>query len=273
VDRLVEISKFQFAEMKSLAEPCSHDSMTWFSRSPEYKGWEFSREPAKFLWYSGLPRSGKTATSINILQKLQNEMKYRTKRDVVHVFCTESVILPERTKKMRTTPAWVVCSMLAQLMGSCLGRFEERFEKVLYTPNAKENMVWAANLGRDISLDSSSQEQRRSPLTTNDTPHNVSEDVLWDLFGQIVRIEDNREIQIVIDGVDRIEPEEDRLRFLMDLRASFDALKSETEKAIKILVTSRPYATIREVLKDLPSIDTASEIKGLEPASSSGIFN
>jgi Cdc6-like AAA superfamily ATPase len=201
--------------------------MEWILKSPEFENWLSSHEP-QFLWYSGLPGSGKTTTSLHIVQQIkQMHTSFRTR--LAFFFC-------KIQKKPSSTI--VVASIISQLLDS---------DTIDCIP---------PNLRTSLSLSDQSTERKHEA-----TLWQILEKMLRTLLESTERLE----IRVILDGIDELHSE-DLDRFLSNLREVWDNIKgrnnAKNASRFKILAVSRPYPNISELLKGLPYINPEKESTG-----------
>jgi hypothetical protein len=88
---------------------------------------------------------------------------------------------------------------------------------------------------------------------------------LWGLVWDSMTASSNREIVLILDGVNEIRPEEAREVFLSNIVTHFNRAKSEKHITLKVFVTSLPFEDVRKAFKDLPSIEKDKERQGYTP--------
>jgi Cdc6-like AAA superfamily ATPase len=87
--------------------------------------------------------------------------------------------------------------------------------------------------------------------------HSSREGILWEILRVFIDKMNEHEIYIVVDGIDEINLEQ-RKRFL----GSLCDLPKVSTKMLRILVSSRPYRDIQDILDDLPFINPDKEYLG-----------
>jgi len=71
----------------------------------------------------------------------------------------------------------------------------------------------------------------------------------------------NREIVLILNGVNEIRPEEAREAFLSNIVTHFNRAKSEKHITLKVFVTSLPFEDVQKAFKDLPSRERQGTIR------------
>ena len=92
----------------------------------------------------------------------------------------------------------------------------------------------------------------------------ASSDAYWGALRAVLDIEQEMELSLIIDGIDRTENQ--KLEFIQDLLIFIEHLE-ERPSTTRVLLTSRPQAEIREILGRLPLIEYDMERKGFVPYS------
>jgi hypothetical protein len=87
-----------------------------------------------------------------------------------------------------------------------------------------------------------------------------TDDELWTALGAVLAKEQERELFIIVDGLDEVQHE--KRKFINEVRAFVEHLQQQTSK-VKILLTSRPQDEIKEALDGLLCIEFDKERKGL----------
>ncbi|KAM0473862.1 hypothetical protein ACHAPX_007910 [Trichoderma viride] len=83
------------------------------------------------------------------------------------------------------------------------------------------------------------------------------------MLNNLLESKEYLEVRIVLDGIDELHPE-DLGRFLSNLREVWNNIKGKlnTASKLKVLIVSRPFPNISEILKDLPFINPEKESTG-----------
>jgi GTPase SAR1 family protein len=209
-------------------------SLNWFISSPEFEAWDSQK--STFLWLSGIPNSGKTVLSCYLVEYLKNRQTYKAERDVIAFFCSSG---PENNRP-RIQIEHILGSIASQLL-----RCEE---------------------GR---LDIASRQNPLSKFVPKHPPLALPLGPLWKLVRDLITAISDREIVLILDGVDEIRPQETREIFLDGILKLWKHLQSKEQATVKIFVTSRPFSDIQQALTDLPNMEKDKERKGLLPLTKS----
>jgi hypothetical protein len=209
----------------------------WFIKSPEYRTWsswaDTSVRPTQFLWYTGRPGTEKTGALTAAVKRLQCTFDESPTLDVVYFFCSP----PAETGTTFSLSSASTAEILRSLIAQFVSRDKQRFH----------------------TLPSDDKERIRS--TFNPVLELLPQGS-WRLIELLLRSRPDRRVHIIIDGLDAIRPEEDRILFTSELRRLWDSIVSEPGMNLKILITSLPYAHIRDAFAHLPFIDPFTEVMG-----------
>lgn len=217
------------------------ESKDWFLQTPEYRNWSSSEQPipleSQFLWYTGRPNIGKTATAAHIVQKLQNMLKDSDRQDVVFFFCSPLDKNNPHTPISGPHASDVLCSVISQLLVSdnervrCLKRQDQDLLRSVLSAAARGALVKQAEY--------------------------------WHLLGRLIRANRESGLRIVIEGLHHIHPEEEKIEFVKSLRDVVDAFSLENDVFLKVFVTSLSHDPIAKAFEGLTFINPANEVAGM----------
>lgn len=88
---------------------------------------------------------------------------------------------------------------------------------------------------------------------------------LWGLILDLITASSECEVILILNGVNKIRPEEARETFLDNLVTLFNRVQSEELITIRVFVTAIPFEDIRRAFKDLPNIEKDKERQGYAP--------
>ena len=188
---------------------------------------------AGFLWYTGRPNSGKSAALSYVVRQLQT---LTASVDTVYFFGPTTSA--SRFARPQVKVANILGSLISQL--ACCDSVNET-EK------------------RFSSLDANNRRRLQSIF---DPDLELSPQMLWELFDRLLRCNMARRVLVIIDGLDAIQPEDDRNAFVRHLRDIWNSLSLEVSATTKFLVSSLPYDPIRQAFSHLPFIDPVTEVTG-----------
>ena len=205
------------------------DSMEWFMKSVEVDSWLSSHE-TQFLWHSGARGSGKTKSSWYIVRHyLEQRAAFQPR--LVYYFHPENDEAPDATNRPHNPTSYhITLSIIAQLLSG-------NDDLVQHIPPDVQHQLLACCQTTDPS----------------------QEEVLWRTIRVLVKNMTESNLIVIVDGVDRL-PSDQRAYFLQSIRDLWIAEKSRS--TLKVLISSRPYSDIRNIIGDLPSIDPEKELTG-----------
>ena len=213
--------------------PNIRPSLDWFFDSPEFSTW-ISGKSSSFLWCSGIPKSGKTVLSCYLKNYLSDREAHMRGREIISIFCAS----------------------VKEQMGSI------EMERIL-------GYIASQLLRNDKNrLQNVSQQRPPQDWLPARIPLPFEGDFLQSLWGLVwdsMTASSNREIVLILDGVNEIEPEEAREAFLSNIVTHFNRAKSEKHITLKVFVTSLPFEDVQKAFKDLPSIEKDKERQGYTP--------
>ncbi|RDW57277.1 hypothetical protein BP5796_12727 [Coleophoma crateriformis] len=211
--------------------------VNWFLESKQYSTWTSTDHSgsshARFLWYTGRPGSGKSAALTYVVDRLRSSPETM---DLIYFFGSVPSAERSRTARSNVTAAEVLESLIIQLI-QCDSIYSCGKRLSSLTANDRERLRSISNPALELSSK-----------------------MLWDLFGRLLRCKLARRVLVIIDGLDAIHPEEDRNRFVRQLRDLWDSLALELSATSKFLVSSLPYDPIRQAFVNLPFIDPITEV-------------
>lgn len=200
----------------SIANQLDTEDLDWFFDSTEFHEW-YGQQDSSILWLSGIPGSGKTVTALSLWSFLQSKDTYNKTTDVAVCFCPPST-------GTRQTPETQVTGILSTLICRLTCENQDRIEAVT----------------QDCEL----PEQRRQ-LIPSAVPATVIG--LAKILSTAIKVKACNPIVIILDGIDMIQPEQERTKFLQYLLH----LRQETMSTrinFKLCLTSRPFEDIKREL-------------------------
>ena len=232
----------------SLSLDCNQPKFHWVFRNIDYKKWD-SASGCQMLWISGPPECNISQISSYVVDQEKNRAeKSRTlKREHLVLFFFYSSEITKGSVAVYTILNQIVhCSPMEKRI-PIIQRFlhsllEQAFKK-------EEGCSWKQ---RGFKEEDSPHENIKRLL-------NASVDELWAALRAVLSCEQDRELSIIVDGLEHIEHQRDK--FIGGVRSFIEHLRQRTPK-IKILLTSRPLVEIKELFNGLPSIEHDRERKG-----------
>jgi hypothetical protein len=202
------------------------EDFNWFMNLPEYLKWSFPGSDT-LLWYADQPGSGKTTLLQNLALKLQDRQWDNRDIIVAHFFRPESTMAEQFTSESNILPVTVLRSIVFQLLDKAHDRIPLGLRK------------------------------RLEDLLSNDNPKSEE---LWELVCDVIKATPDKEMHIIIDGIDYIHPEA-QSEFLKRLLKLWNALPSEPAIVAKFLIAGSPSPEIRDILRGVPVINENIERK------------
>ena len=221
----------------------------WIFRNIDYKKWN-SASDSQVLWLSGLPKCNIRQVSSYIVDQEKNraEKNRASGREhvVLHFFYSSEItrgsiaVHTLLNQIVHCSPMDKRILIVRRFLHSLL---EQTFEK-------EEAPNWNQ---RGFS-------EEDSPDTKIEKLLDASVDGLWAALGAVLACEQGRELSIIIDGLEYIQYQRDK--FIRGVSSFVEHLQQRTS-TVKILLTSRPLAEIRDILDWLPCIEHDRERNGL----------
>ena len=255
--------------------------------SDEYNAWvswvSDSSRPTDFLWYRGGPRVGKTATLACVVQKLREASEMNLAVDTIYAFCgstgnnNPSDISGSGTlqslKTLQSSSKVFHCS--SETPRTFLGTFHDSGSETLGSSEAFQmsasqilrsfiSQLVLSSIRRVQCLNDQDRELLRDAVSikTEALPNKS----LWSLLIALITAQPQRDIHLVIDGLDSIRPETDKILFTNKLRKMWDRLCAGQSRNFKLLVSSLPHTPIQQAFLHLPCIDPSTVAKGELPS-------
>jgi hypothetical protein len=213
----------------------------WIFENLDFQHWE-TASCSQTLWLYGPPERNMHHVSSYIV----NENLLKTQRTVLYYFC--SSITSEK-------------SAVSQFVRALLYQF------IHYSPQEKQKPIvinFFRSLLKSIYKEEDYYHKELEILDdcvekwlnkTFDTPT----EALWTALMTTLAHESNRELLIVIDGLEKVQ--DDTSGIIGDFRELIDYLQQRI-LIIKVLFTSQPQAGIKRLLNGLPYIEYDKERKG-----------
>jgi hypothetical protein len=207
------------------------DSFIWLWDSSEYRAWHDSEANHIQILYHPAPAAhGKTLASWYVCERLLEQE--RRGKTVAYFFCSKSDSSVEH----------LIRSLVGQLLGKNIPDAAEMHRSL-----SKSDHKFAAELFRSFVPRAQTGQNNRGSET------------LAGLLGLLAKT--LKLIQpgyLIVDGVDQLSQVNQRVDFLKFFLNPPDELKGTKTR---IFITSRPYADLVELLKDVPTIDQDTERK------------
>jgi hypothetical protein len=212
----------------------------------DFKQWSTTSCP-QVLWLSGPPECDIHQVSSYIVDQEKNRTS-KTQYFVLYFFCSAAA---------RKEP--IIVTFIHTLL----------HQTVSCSPTNKRILIVRRFL---YSLLEGTFKKERIPnwesrgFNEKDSPANIKKILnapayeLWSALEAVLGDEEQRGLSVVVDGLDKVEHQ--RGEFIGGLHTFVKHLQQRTSK-VKILLTSRPLAEIKDLFDGLPCIEHDRERKGL----------
>lgn len=209
----------------------------WFLESKDYHEWlSHSKESTcneAFLWYTGRPDAAKTEAMTHVVENLLSASESTPTLAVLYYFGRKPTEANTRAWHSQTTAIDILRSIICQL--------------VCYDKS---------------SISALTEENQQQLYSLVDGDLEMADGQHWGLLRRLLTVHSKRRILILINSLEAIHPESERLQFVHQLRNLWDFLVLESSTKVKMLVASLPYDPIRQAFNLLPSIDPIREVLG-----------
>lgn len=227
-------SKESLEALAKLSKTSISPQAQWFLESKEYNDWlsHSGERPSQqgFLWYTGRRDASKTEAITAVVRNLSASAML----DILYFFGSRPKKAGTRLTYSQTTATEVLRSVISQLVRRDKSRI----------------------------LDLEDEDQERLSSIMNPVLE-ISHVQHWNLLGRLLRQPRGRRILIIIDSLESIQPEDDRLRFVQQLRNLWDSLILDQSTKVQILVSSLPFDPIRKAFSHLPTVDPIVDVIGM----------
>src|SRR5271155_4341300 len=221
---------------------CDHPMFHWIFRNIDFAQWS-SANCSRVLWLSGPPECNIHQVSSYIVHQEKNTA-LKTDHFVLYFFCSAAI-------GRSSILAGFVHTLLKQIF--CCSPVDKRIlimrkflHSLLHEIAATPNWEKCGFNERDFP------DKIQDIL---DAPANK----LLTALKAVLSDEKQRGLFIVVDGLDKVELQ--RGEFFSGVRVFVEHLQQRTSK-VKILLTSRPLAEIKDLFNGLPCIEHDKERKG-----------
>jgi hypothetical protein len=218
----------------------------WIFRNMDFRQWSTASCP-QVLWLSGPPECDIHQVSSYIVDQEKNRAS-KTQYFVLYFFCSTAA---------RKEPIIVIFihTLLDQII-----RCSPENKRILVVRRFLHSLLEGAfKKGRAPNWERRGFNEKDSPDTNIEKILNAPADELWAALEAVLGDEEQRGLSVVVDGLDKVEHQQGEL--IRGVRAFVKHLQQRTSK-VKILLTSRPLAEIKELFDGLPCIEHDRERKG-----------
>ena len=219
---------------------CELPRFYWVFRNMDYERW-WSAKGSQALWLSG-PAECDISDASSCIVDLAKEKSTEAQYSALYFFCSdEPTGVPIAITFVSTIVSQLIC---------CLPQLKERVTKVFLRTLVKTILSEVIEKQSRFKLGDSAEAIVKKILQ-------VSSEVYWSALKAVMSLERKQEIFLVIDGLDKAGRE-----FISGVPIIIEGLQGYPS-TIRVLITSRPQAEIKEILGGLPYIEYDKERKGL----------
>ena len=225
---------------------CRHPMFWWIFKNIDYTSWSSASFPG-ILWLSGPPERNIHQVSSYIVNQEKNRA-LNTQHLVLYFFCSASIRKDLITTVFVHTLLYqIVCCSPTDKGILIIRTFLHRLLEEALRNEAVRN--WKEVIEEDSTI-----------YTNIKKILDASANALWTALEAVLSEEPQRELCVVIDGLDRVEHQ--KVEFINGVRVFFTRLLNRTSK-LKALLTSRPQTEIKEALDGVLCIEYDKERKGM----------
>ena len=233
---------------KSHTQPSGWDEpkFYWISKNIDFEKWHYTKR-SDVLWLSG-PAECHISDASSCIVDLFKGKPLQTQHLVLYFFCSTASAKTPIAVTFVSTVLYQLACRLPQLKG-------------------KVTSVFLHSLLDTILSDEPFSDPGLSRFKKNDSAETTVGKILkassseyWRALRAVLGIEQEKELSLIIDGLDKVEHQKDK--FIRELYVFIGYLR-ERRSTARVLLTSRPQAKIKEILGQLPSIEYDRERKGL----------
>ena len=232
---------------KSRTQPlgCSQPKFYWIFRDMEFDRWHRTNGVG-VLWLSG-PAECRIADASSHIVDLAKETYPEGQHSVLYFFCSTA------PKKIPIAATFV--STIVRQLVRCSPKLKDEITTIFLRTllDAIFGEEPHSTLKASFRADDSAEVAVEKIIK-------ASSDAYWGALRSVLDIEQEMELSLIIDGLDKAEDQ--KYEFIRELCVLIEHLREGAFTAW-VLLTSRPQAEIREILGQLPSIEYDRERKGL----------
>lgn len=218
----------------------------WIFRNMDFRQWDAASCP-QVLWLSGPPECDIHQVSSYIVDQEKNRTS-KTQYFVLYFFCSTAA---------RKEPIIIIFihTLLDQIV-----RCSPANERILIVRRFLHSLLEGAfKDGRTPNWESRGFNEKDSPDTNIKKILNAPANELWAALEAVLGDEEQRGLSVIVDGLDKVEHQRGEL--IGGVCAFVKHLQQRTSR-VKILLTSRPLAEIKDLFDGLPCIEHDRERKG-----------
>jgi hypothetical protein len=225
----------------------SQNDAKWFLSRKEFKIWMTPSRREPVLFYMASPRSGKSFLMKTVVDIMRENRKRLLTPDVVYVFCAHHIILQAQHSSAGKSFLQAQASVFTTAILRSLIAQMITINSDLLGPLRK--IAYSLPFRNGFHLMNLLQDRDMKP------------EILWDFLRYAMELQRNREIIIIIDGLDTLDIEE-RIAFVCQLCRLRDLSRSAKRHSSRILVSSRTDEQLIDFLVEVPLLDERVELLG-----------
>jgi len=220
-----------------------HPMFHWIFMNMDFRQWS-DADHSRVLWLSGPSQCNIHHVSSYIVNQ-EKKRASETDHWILHFFCSTAI--------METS---IITSFVHTLLTQIV--YSSPIDKRILIIRSFLHRLLVGIFRKEVAPNWGFTEED-SPDTTIQKILDAPASELFAALGTVLDDEKERELSVVIDGLDKVEHQ--RREFTESVRAFVERLQQRTLK-VKVLVTSRPLAEIKALLDGLPCIEHDKERKG-----------
>ena len=247
----------RFLPMLSMVDQEKHQStipslnynqpkLFWIFRNMDFKQWSTASCP-QVLWLSGPPECDIHQVSSYIVDQEKNRAS-KTQYFVLYFFCSTAA-------RKKLISVIFIHTLLDQIV-----RCSPANKRILIVRRFLHSLLEGAFKNeRTPNWESRDFNEKDSPDANIKKILKAPANELWAALEAVLGDDEQRGLSVVVDGLDKVEHQQDEL--IEGVRSFVKHLQQRTSK-VKILLTSRPLAKIKDLFNGLPWIEHDRERKG-----------
>ena len=224
-----------------------HPMFYWIFKNMDFTQWS-SAKCSRVLWLSGPLECNIPQVSSYIVSQEKNAA-LNTEHFVLYFFCSAAT-------KTRSVAANFTHTLLNQIV--CSSPMDKRIliiRRFLYSL-----IEGISNKEASLSREERVLKEKGFPdISIQSIILNAPPNELFTALEAVLGDEEQRGLSVIIDGLDKVSYQQSE--FIREVRAFVECLQQRISK-IKILLTSRPLAEIKDLFGGLPCIEHDRERKG-----------
>jgi hypothetical protein len=233
---------------RTLPSSCDQPEFYWIFKNMDFEQWQFTNgSKVKALWISG-PAERHISDAASHIVDLAKETHSEALHSVLYFFCsTAPTKIPTAISFVSTIVHQLICS-LPQLKEKVTTVFLRTLLDIILREEPLSNLE-LSRFKRDDSVEATVKKILEA-----------SSGGYWGALRAVLDIERDRGLSLITDGLDRTEHQ--NYEFVREVCVFLEDLRGR-RSTTRVLLTSRPQATLKEILSELPCIEYDRERKGL----------